>query len=107
MTIAQQDQESSVRHVRLWPGVVAVILQWSLWYALPVVLPEATVTAVFGGLLGGLAVLVWWLFFSRTPHLERWSAIALIIAAAVATARILDRSMATGMMGMLFVVYVI
>jgi outer membrane protein assembly factor BamB/uncharacterized membrane protein YhaH (DUF805 family) len=65
------------------------------------------VIAVFGGLAGGLVVLVWWAFFSRASRLERWGALVLMVASAAATARILDKSIATGMMGMMFIAYVI
>ena len=93
--------------LRLWPGVVAVILQWSIRFGLPAVMPEDTAFAVIGGLAGGLAVLVWWLFFSRARRFERWGAVLLMIAAAAGTSRILDASIATGMMGLMFGIYVI
>jgi len=102
MTVAQ-DGEPKFR-VRLWPGVVAVVLL-CLAFGLPVVLPEAMLVAVLGELLGGLAVLVWWAFFSRWPQIERWGALLLIVVAFFATAQVLDRSIATGMMGMMFLGY--
>lgn len=104
MTVAQ-DGEPKLR-VRLWPGVVAVVLLW-LSFGLPVVIPEAILVAVLGELLGGLAVLVWWAFFSRWPQIERWGALLLLIAAFFATAQVLDRSVATGMMGMMYLGYAI
>lgn len=107
MTLTQDHQQSRERPLRLWPGVVAVALQWLVRFGVPVVAPEATAIGVIGGLLGGLAVLVWWVFFSRVARSERWGAVALLIVAVAATPRILHPSIATGMMGMMFVIYVI
>lgn len=63
--------------------------------------------AVLGELAGALAVLIWWAFFSRWPHFERWGALVLIMVASFGTAQVLDRSIATGMMGMMYIGYVI
>ena len=62
---------------------------------------------VIGGLVGGLAVVVWWLFFSRAPWSERLGAVVLMIVALFATSRIVHESIATGAMGMLFPVLAI
>ena len=91
--------------LRLWPGVVAVALQWLAMFVLPMVAPEAIIYGMVGGLLGALAVVVWWAFFSRAPRLERWGAIVLLIVASLATSRIIDKSIATGMMGFMFPIY--
>ncbi len=91
----------------LWPGVAAVVFQWLVRFGAPAVVPEAAAIGMLVGLLGGLAVLVWWLFFSRVPPAERWGAVGLMILAAVATRPILHPSIATGMMGMMFPVSVI
>ncbi len=53
--------------LRLWPGVLAVALQWAIRIILPIFAPDALEYAVIGGFAGGLAVLLWWLFFSRAP----------------------------------------
>ena len=58
--------------------------------------------AILGGLAGGLVVLVWWALFSRAAPLERWGAIALMAAGLAVTPWFLDKSIATGMMGMMF-----
>ena len=92
---------------RLWPGVVIVALQWLLRFAIPRVMPDAILVGVFAGILGGLGVLVWWAFFSRGPGIERWGGIILLIAAPVVVSRIVDRSIATGMMGMMFPIFLI
>ena len=102
-----RSEESIERPLRLWPGVVAVILQWLVRFGVPVVVPDSTGFAVFGSLFCGLAVVVWWAFFSRAPRLERWSAVILMIVAMVATPLFLHESIATGMMGMMFTVFAI
>ncbi|MDY7094391.1 MAG: PQQ-binding-like beta-propeller repeat protein, partial [Acidobacteriota bacterium] len=61
----------------------------------------------FGGLLGGLAVMIWWLFFSRAAWVERLGALALMIAGIALTPQILHPSIATGMMGLMFTVYAV
>jgi outer membrane protein assembly factor BamB len=103
-------QESDAIHeqqLRLWPGVVAVVVQWLLWLVVPIVVPEATLYGVIGGLVCGLPILLWWLFFSRAPQVERWGAPVLMIVAAIATSRVIDKSIATGAMGFMFLGYVI
>jgi len=91
--------------LRLWPGVVIVILQWLVRFALPAFEPDTIAIGVFGGLLGGLAIVVWWAFISRAPRFERWSAIVLMIAALATTSQILHKSIATANMGMMFPIF--
>jgi outer membrane protein assembly factor BamB len=93
------------RPLRLWPGVVIVILQWLIRFVIPVIIPNAIAFGIFGGLFLGLAVVVWWIFFSRAPRSERWIAVVLMIAALAATSQIIHKSLATAMMGMMFTVY--
>jgi len=98
--------------LRLWPGVVIAILLAIVRYVLPLVgasteifgLPTPML-AVMGGMLGGVAIAVWWLFLSRAPWPERLGAIAMIIVALAVTFRIVHPSIAGGMMGMMLVVY--
>src|SRR5713226_2217010 len=104
MTPTQKGQRQPLR---LWPGVVAAALQWILWFVVPMVAPEAIIFGMIGGLLGALAVLVWWMFFSRVPHFERWGALVLVIVAVAATPPMLHPSIVGGMMGMMFKIYVI
>src|ERR1035441_4268699 len=89
MPIAQTDQPTPQKPLRLWPGVVAVVLQWLLRFGLKMVVPGFTgfKFGILAGLFGGLAIVVWWAFFSRAPRSERWGAIVLMIAALFATAR--------------------
>ena len=104
---AQTDEPTRQKPLRLWPGVVAVMLQWLVRFGVPIVVPGAMAFGVIGGLFCGLAIVVWWAFFSRAPRSERWGAVVLMIVAMVATPRILHESIATGMMGMMFVIYAI
>lgn len=102
MTLTQKGERNGEQQLRLWPGVVAVTLQWLLWFVVPILAPEAMIFAMIGGLVCALAVLVWWVFFSRVSHFERWGAIVLMIVAVAATPRILHPSIVGGMMGMMF-----
>lgn len=93
--------------LRLWPGVLIVTLTWLIRFGLPVLVPEALPYAVGGGLLGGLIVLGWWAFFSRAQGLERWGALAIIVAGLGVTSQFLHASITKGMMGMMFWIYAI
>ncbi len=97
----------SETRLRLWPGLVAAMLLWLIRFGIPAVLPEAMPFGIIGGILGALAILVWWLFFSRAPRRERWGAVLLMAVALAATTRILDKSIATGMMGLMFAIYAV
>ncbi len=109
MANAQTDEPTRQKPLRLWPGVVAVMLQWLVRFVVPIVVPGAMAMAfgVLGGLFGGLAIVVWWAFFSRAPRSERWGAVVLMIVALVATSRIIHESIATAMVGMMFAIYAI
>jgi outer membrane protein assembly factor BamB len=108
MTTAQTNLRAEQKPLRLWPGVLVVALQWLAWLVLPKVVPEAALYAMLGGVLGGgLAVILWWLFFSRAPWLERVGAIVLMPVALYATWHIVHPSIANGAMGMLLPFYAI
>lgn len=93
--------------LRLWPGVVAVALMWLLRYIVPIIIPDAAMFAIFGGLGLGLVVVVWWLFFSRAPWIERVGALVLMVVALAVTKRFVHPSIAGGMQGMLLFVYAV
>ncbi|MBO0862906.1 MAG: PQQ-binding-like beta-propeller repeat protein [Chloracidobacterium sp.] len=106
MDIGQHEELTSTRRpLRLLPGVIAVAMQWLLWFGVPFVAPEAVMAALIGGLACALAVLVWWLFFSRAPWIERVGAVALIVVSVIAAKRIVHPSIAGGMMGMMLPIY--
>jgi outer membrane protein assembly factor BamB len=102
MTTTQIDELAEQKPLRLWPGVLAVVLQWLARFVLPVVVPEAALYGIVGGVLGGgLAVVVWWLFFSRAPWAERVSALILMPVTVFATSYLVHESIANGAMGMM------
>ena len=98
------DEPTQQKPLRLWPGVVIVILQWLVRFGVLIVMPEAvTIAVLLDGLFGGLAIVVWWAFFSRASRSERWGAVVLIIVALIATWLLIHESMRL----MPFVAYII
>jgi outer membrane protein assembly factor BamB len=90
--------------LRLWPGVAAAVLLGLVRFVVPIVLPDAKMVAVLGGVVGGLFIVLWWVCFSRAAWSERLGAIALMVAGLIATSRVVHESIATGMMGMMLVI---
>ena len=88
----------------MWPGVVAVVVLCLLWLV-SFVVRDAFMIAMMGGLACGLAVLVWWLFFSRAPWVERVGSIVLMAVALFETKFVVRESIAGGGMGMLLYIY--
>jgi len=103
----EPDKTKPRKPLRLWPGVLLAILILLLRFIVPAIAPETigqvpvAVVAVFGGLLASLAVLFWWLLFSRAPWLERLAAIAAMAVALFVTYRLVHPSIAGGAMGFL------
>ena len=99
------DPHQPPRELRLRPGIVIVTLLWSTWLGLPLLVPAATPIAMVGALLGGVGVMVWWGFFSGAAPVERWGAPLLMLAVSLATVPLLDVSISSSMMGLMFPVY--
>src|SRR5262245_29492196 len=106
MTNNQTDLPTSQKPLRVWPGVVAVALQGLFWLV-PLIIRDTGMVAMLGALACGLALLVWWLFFSRASWVERVGAIALMVPALIATKRVVHESIAGGAMGMMLYFYAI
>ena len=99
------EHSTSRKALRLWPGVLAVALQWTAMFGLPAIAPEQGGMAILAGVAGALVVLIWWLLFSRAPWMERLGAIVLMIVAVAVTLRLVHQSIANGMMGFMPFVY--
>jgi outer membrane protein assembly factor BamB len=95
MPIAHTDEPTPRKPLRLWPGVLAVVLLWVARFGLKVVVPgfKGFSLGMIGGLGGALAVLVWWAFFSRAPWSERLGAILLMIVGLAGTWNLSHESM--------------
>jgi outer membrane protein assembly factor BamB len=88
--------------VRLWPGVVIAVLMLLVTFVLPLVAPDGALFAMVGGVAGALAIVLWWVFFSRVPWLERLGFVAVAIVAMLVTSRFIHVSIAGAGQGMLF-----
>jgi outer membrane protein assembly factor BamB len=103
-----------MKPLRLWPGAIAAVLIVLVRLVLPLSARDGVlfgfpsiVVGVLGGVVSGLAAMVWWVFFSRAPWLDRVGAIVLMIGAALATSLVIHPSIANGHMGMMFPLYII
>ena len=112
-TAPQNDQLTSDKHdepvlkkpVRLWPGVVLLVLQWLIILVGPRVAPDAALGAIMVGLVCGLLLFGWWLFFSRLPWLERIGGIVLMVLTVIVMKRLVHPSIAGAAMGMFLPVF--
>jgi outer membrane protein assembly factor BamB len=100
-------QKTFSKPLRLWPGVLIVLIQWLLRFVLPILIPSAMVVGVMGGLAAALLFVVWWLFFSRAAWSERIGGVALMGVVLFITKTFLHVSIATNGMGMTYFVYAI
>jgi len=104
-TIKDSTESTQQKPLRLWPGFIIVVLLWMIRFVIPAIAPDMTAIGILGGLVGGLAIVIWWAFFSRAPRIERWLAIALSIMSLSATSHFIDRSISHSLMGMMFAIY--
>jgi outer membrane protein assembly factor BamB len=84
--------------LRLWPGIVLAILVVLVRFGAPI-FPDGILVAILGSVVGGVLILLWWMFFSRAPWLERLGAVALMVVAVFGTRYVVDESIRGGMMG--------
>src|SRR6185369_8437598 len=80
-----QIDRSSRKPLRLWPGITLVLIQWFAWFVIRLIFPKYAIFGVFAGVICGLLVLIWWIFFSRALWLERIGAVVLMVVAVAAT----------------------
>jgi len=98
---------SSRTPLRLWPGIVLAVLLVCFHLAIPLLGPAGPPLRFLGALVGGLLILLWWLFFSRAPWSERIGAIALMAVAMLVTSRFLHISIGGSTRGPLFFILAI
>jgi outer membrane protein assembly factor BamB len=75
--------EAAPRPLRLWPGVMAVVLLFLSRFGVKAIIPgfEGFMWAIEGSFGCAVVIVLWWLFFSRAPWLDRIGDIVLIAAA--------------------------
>ena len=100
--------------LRLWPGVALAAFVLLARFGLPVALPEAQIlgmeaglVGLFGSVIGTLAIIVWWLFFSRARWSERLGALAMMVVAVIATRAVAHESITGAGMGALLYIMAI
>ena len=91
--------------LRLWPGLIGGALL--LFSALRPLFTSDGGIGVLAGVVGALIVIVWWLFFSRAPWSTRLTTIGTTAVFMYLTYRIIDASIAGGMMGLMFPIFAV
>ena len=73
--------------LRVWPGIVAVALQWLARFGIKALIPgiKGFGRGMMVSFVFTVALVVWWAFFSRASRKERFGALGLIVAALGAT----------------------
>jgi len=105
MTMNHTNELSPRKPLRLWPAVAIAVVQLLVMFGAPVVVPDAEIPiGMFGGVVGALAILVWWLLFSRARWIERVGGIIVMIVAVLATRTVVHESMAGAGQGYLILI---
>jgi outer membrane protein assembly factor BamB len=74
---------TSPNPLRVWPGVVAVVLQWLARFGIKAVVPgiKGFGRGMMVSFIFTFALIIWWAFFSRASRKERFGALGLIVLA--------------------------
>ena len=82
-----QSGETLQTLLRVWPGIVLVVLQWLARFGIKAVIPgiEGFGLGMMTSFVFTIALIIWWTFFSRAKWRERLSGLALIAFALGAT----------------------
>jgi len=97
------DRQNQRKPLRLWPAVILAILLWLTRFGVPMIWPETVIIFVMGSFIGVVLIIIWWLFLSRAPRIDRWGAVGLMIVTIAITWFLLHESMRL----MPFVAYII
>jgi outer membrane protein assembly factor BamB len=102
------------RPLRLRPGVILAIMLVIARYVVPLLAPDAEVAemplvilAILSGMVLSLAIVLWWVLFSRAPWPERLAAVVLMIGGVFVTRLVVHESIRGGHMGMMVVLYAV
>jgi hypothetical protein len=104
-TKSSTQNKAENRSLRLWPGISLAIVLLLFSYVIPKLIPNAEIVGIFGGLILGLGIIIWWAFFSRAPKIERWWAIVLMIITLFIVSQFNHVSLATGGQGMMYFIF--
>jgi outer membrane protein assembly factor BamB len=82
MTIVHTGERSPRKPLRLWPGVIAAIVLGLARFGVKAVIPgfQGFALGMQGALGAAVAVVLWWMLFSRARWLDRVGAIVLMVA---------------------------
>ncbi|PYR20069.1 MAG: hypothetical protein DMF94_13385 [Acidobacteria bacterium] len=88
--------------LRLWPAVVIAIIQLIVMIGAPLVGPgDGVAIGMLGGVAGALAIVLWWVLFSRARWFERVGAIVLMVVAVFAARAVAHESIVGAGQGMM------
>ncbi len=92
--MATMTSPATNRPLRLWPGVILVVLQLVSFHVPGWIAPASPLMfySMLGSLLGALLVLAWWLFFSRAGLSDRLGGFALLVVVHTVTVVLADPS---------------
>ena len=78
--ISTQSGEAPQRLLRVWPGIVLVVLQWTARFGIKAVIPgiEGFGLSMMVSFAFTILLIVWWAFFSRAKWRERVGGFALM-----------------------------
>ena len=87
MSISQPGEAAPQKLLRVWPGIVAVVLLWLSRFGIKAVIPgiDGFGKAIMTSFVFTLLLIIWWAFFSRARRMERLAALALIAVALTGT----------------------
>ncbi|HVF21688.1 MAG TPA: hypothetical protein VM941_01380, partial [Pyrinomonadaceae bacterium] len=80
--ITSQAAETPKKPLRVWPGIVIVVLLWIARFGVKAAIPgiKGFGLAVMSSLALTVLLIIWWAFFSRAKRLERLAALAVMVA---------------------------
>lgn len=99
--------DNSDSPLRLWPGITFATLFVIARFVVPLIDPNLAFYGFLGSTGACILILLWWIFFSRAPWLERLFAVGLAGLSLMAVKPLLHESIATGAMGFLYYILVV